>query len=147
MINKNDIGHFSSLFLIIRLTYWPVLVVNQHSDYNYFGISLYSGNLWPHLKWLGESSKLLNAHTWVISELNLRNEVDDVPDAVNSNRKLTCRNRLMLERLDLSECLCLNSHRTNLSSQSTGREKISSFPFFTFGMSTFSLLKVPIFER
>ena len=41
-----------------------------------------------------------------------------------------------------SECLCFNSHCTNLPIHSTGREKKSNFwlPFLTSGTSKFSLL-------
>ena len=51
-----------------------------------------------------------------------------VPDVINSNHKFDVSlDRTLLTTITKSECLCFNSRCTNLSSQSTEREKISTW--------------------
>ena len=51
-----------------------------------------------------------------------------IPDVINSNQKFDVSlDRTLLTNITKSECLYFNSHCTNLSSQSTEREKISTW--------------------
>ena len=66
-----------------------------------------------------------------------------IPDVNNSNQKFDVSlDRTLLTNITKSECLCFNSHCTNLSSQSTEKEKISTWDchFWRPGCQSFSCL-------
>ena len=77
----------------------------------------------------------------------LSNENTYVLDIINSNRKfdISLDGTLLSPSTNLHESLCFNSSCTNLLSQSTEREKISTLVaiFDVRDMSTFSLLNTP----
>ena len=76
---------------------------------------------------------------FAIASLSLSN----IPDVINSNQKFDVSlDRTLLTNKTKSECLCFNSHCTNLSSQSTEREKISTWDcrFWRPGCQSFSCL-------
>ena len=67
----------------------------------------------------------------------------DIPDVINSNQKFDVSlDRTLLTNITKSECLCFNFHCTNLLSQSTEREKISTWDcrFWRPGCQSFSCL-------
>ena len=80
-------------------------------------------------------------HQILHSELKQRKVY--IPDFINSNQKFDVSlDRTLLTNITKSECLCFNSHCTNLSSQSTEREKISTWDcrFWCSGCQSFCYL-------
>ena len=73
----------------------------------------------------------------------LKQEKFYIPDIMNNNEKFDVSlDRMLLTNITKSECLCFNSHCTNLSSQSTEREKISTWDcrFWRPGCQSFHCL-------